>query len=169
MGDPPGNGGGRPPGSDAGKDAVMSLVALTQRPVHTVLGSHTVLEAAKRMCEHAVGALVVTDNDGTTPLGVVTDRDLVWMIAEGLDPKIAEVAQFARAPLHTVSVSDSVADAVRTMREHGVRRLPIVDGEHHLVGLVSLDDVLALLGQEMADVAATISGELAVERRITAT
>ena len=145
----------------------MSLVTFTQRPVYTVLGSHTMLEAAKRMCHHAVGALVVTDSDGTTPLGIITDRDIVWMITEGLDPKAAEVSQFARAPLHTVSVNETVAAAVHKMREHGVRRLPIVDGERRLVGLVSLDDVLTLMGQEMADIAATISGELAFEHRIT--
>ena len=96
----------------------------------------------------------------------MTDRDIVWMIAEGLDPKEAEVGQFMQAELQTVCVNDSLSDVTHKMREGGVRRLPIVDTERRLIGLVSLDDVLVLLGREMSDAAATISGEIEHERHI---
>jgi predicted transcriptional regulator len=88
------------------------------------------------------------------------------MVAEGLDPKLAQVGQFVHAPLHTVCVTESLSDAMRKMREHGVRRLPIVDGEGRLIGVVTLDDVLMLLGRELGDAAATIGSELEHERRI---
>jgi CBS domain-containing protein len=65
-----------------------------------------------------------------------------------------------------VSITDSLSDAMRAMREHGVRRMPIVDREARLLGIVSMDDVLVLLGQEFADAAATITSELQQERRI---
>jgi CBS domain-containing protein len=146
----------------------MSLAHLTQKPVYTVQPDDKVARAARLMCDHSVGALVITDASEVTPLGVITDRDIVWMIAEGLDPKVAEVGQFVHAPLHTVSITDSLSDAMRAMREHGVRRLPIVDREARLIGIVSMDDVLVLLGQELADAAATITGELQQERRIGA-
>jgi CBS domain-containing protein len=144
----------------------MSLTELTQKPLHTVEPSEKVAKAARLMCEHSVGALVITDASGSTALGVITDRDLVWMIAEGLDPREAEVGQFVHASLQTASVSDGLSDVIRKMREHGVRRLPIVDGEARLIGVVSFDDVLVLLGRELADAAGVITGELEHERRI---
>jgi CBS domain-containing protein len=90
------------------------------------------------------------------------------MIAEGLDPRVAEVGQFVHAPLHTARVTDSLSEVMHKMREHGVRRLPIVDQEARLIGMVALDDVLVLLGRELADAAGAITGELAHERRIGA-
>jgi CBS domain-containing protein len=144
----------------------MSLADLTQKPVYTVQPEDTVARAARLMCDHGVGALVITDPSGTTPLGLITDRDLVWMIAEGLDPKTAEVSQFVHSALQTVRVTDSLSDVTHKMREHGVRRLPILDQESRLIGLVSLDDLLVLLGRELADAAGAISGELAQEHRI---
>ena len=146
----------------------MSLAELTQKPVFTVEATDTVARAARLMCDHSVGALVISDDSGVTPLGVITDRDLVWMIAEGLDPQVAEVGQFVRSRLETVRVSDSLSEVTKKMREHGVRRLPIVDSEARLLGLISLDDVLVLLGRELADIAGTISGELEHERHIGA-
>jgi CBS domain-containing protein len=144
----------------------MSLTQLTMVPVRTVQPSTTVAEAARVMCDHAVGALVITDASEVTPLGIITDRDLVWMIAEGLDPRHATIDQFMRSSLQTVRIGESLADAARKMREHGVRRLPIVDQDGRLVGIVSLDDVLRLLGRELADVAAAIGSELEHERSI---
>jgi len=146
----------------------MSLTKLTQKPVYSVQPTDTVAKATPLMCDHSVGALVITDATGVTPLGVITDRDLIWMIAEGLDPQVAEVGQFVHAPLHTARVTDSLSEVTHKMREHGVRRLPIVDQEGRLIGLVSLDDVLVLLGRELADAAGAISGEMAHERRIGA-
>jgi CBS domain-containing protein len=144
----------------------MSLAELAQKALYTVTPTDKVARAARLMCEHSVGALVISDESGVTPLGVITDRDLVWMVAEGLDPKVAVVAQFVGAPLHTARVTDGLAEVTRKMREHGVRRLPIVDSENRLIGLVSLDDVLVLLGRELADVAGTITSEIEHERRI---
>ncbi|MBP1686907.1 MAG: hypothetical protein H6Q33_3050 [Deltaproteobacteria bacterium] len=144
----------------------MSLTELTRAAVRTIQPSATVAEAARLMCEQSVGALVITDASEVTPLGIITDRDLVWMMAEGLDARRATVEQFARSPLQTVHVSDSLSEATKKMRASGVRRLPIVDQEGRLIGLVSLDDILVLLGRELADVAATITTELEHERRI---
>jgi CBS domain-containing protein len=146
----------------------MSLVELTQRPVYSVRPDDEIAKAARLMCDRSVGALVITDASGTTPMGVLTDRDVVWMIAEGLDPKIAQVGQFVHAPLHTVSVTDSLTEVTRKMHEYGVRRLPIVDSEGRLIGVVTLDDVLMLLGRELAHATAAIGSELAHERGIGA-
>jgi CBS domain-containing protein len=146
----------------------MSLAELAQRPLVTVKPTDTLATAARLMCDRSVGALVITDDSGATPLGIITDRDLVWMVAERLDPSVAEVGQFVHSPLQTVRVSDSLTEVARTMRTHGVRRLPIVDTEQRLIGLVSLDDLLMRLGRELADVAGVVTAELEHERGIGA-
>jgi CBS domain-containing protein len=151
-----------------GPGEAMSLAALTQKPLVTVKPGDTLVTAARLMCDRSVGALVVTDDSGETPLGIITDRDLVWMVAERLDPKIAQVGQFVRAPLQTACITDSLETVARIMRTHAVRRLPIVDPEHRLVGLVSLDDLLVLLGRELADLTGVITGEIERERGIGA-
>lgn len=146
----------------------MLLADFMQKTVCTIQRAEKLASAARILCDHSIGALVITDSDGATPLGVITDRDIVWMVAEGLDPRVAEVSQFVQSPLRTACVTDSLSDVTRAMREHGVRRLPIVDPEGRLVGLVSLDDLVVLLGRELGDVAATIVSELEQERRIGA-
>lgn len=144
----------------------MSLARLTQIQVQTIQLSNTMAEAAQLMCRHSVGALVITDATAVTPVGVITDRDLVWMISEGLDPKEAIVGQFIRSSLHTIPVTAGLGEAVAKMREHGVRRLPIVDQEGRLLGIVSLDDIVVLLGKELADAAAAIQTEMGYEHRV---
>ena len=138
----------------------MSLLSFTHRPVSTIDLSSSVAEAARRMYQHGVGALVIVDASDGLPVGVFTDRDIVAMIADGKHPQEATVAQFPHAPLHVISMRESFDDALAKMRQHGVRRLPIVDEHGKLCGLVALDDLLVLLGNEMTDVAATITGEI---------
>lgn len=141
----------------------MSLEKLTRRPVRAIHPTCTITEAAREMVEFSVGALVITDPEDGAPVGIITDRDLVVLIAEGSDPRRATVEGLVRAPIRTVSVKETLHDATRRMHHHGVRRLPIVDEEGRLVGIVSLDDVLLLLGQEMADLAGTIEREIVQE------
>jgi CBS domain-containing protein len=144
----------------------VTLAELTHRPLRTIGPSCTIREAARRMIEHSVGALVITDPSGTTPLHIVTDRDLVVMLGEGLDPDQGTVDCLAYKPLQTIGIGASLADAARAMRAAGVRRLPIVDSERRLVGVVSLDDVLVALGREMSDVEKAIRSEIAHEREV---
>lgn len=141
----------------------MSLSRLARGSVATVEPSCTLSEAARHMTMLSVGALVIADAPGSRPVGIITDRDLVKMIGEGLDPKVATVAGFAGAPLETIGVGEPTSRALAAMREHGVRRLPIVDDQGRLAGIVSLDDVLLMLGEEMAAVADTIRREFESE------
>jgi len=144
----------------------MSLLAFTRKSVVTVQPETTILGAARLMMERCVGALVISDASGEVARGIVTDRDLLYMISEGMDPKTATVGCFAQPRLHTVRVDESVTDVTAAMRKHGVRRLPVVDAEGRLVGLVSLDDIVALLGRELGDVAGSLSEEFEHERRV---
>jgi CBS domain-containing protein len=131
--------------------------------VATAAPTCTLAEAARLMTMLSVGALVIADSPRGEPLGIVTDRDLVRKIGEGLDPRVATVDCFVGAALETLAVGQSPREAVALMRKRGVRRLPVVDERGHLAGIVSLDDILLTLGEELGDVAATIRKEFESE------
>jgi CBS domain-containing protein len=120
------------------------------RPVVTIDLNDTVEATACTMRDERVGCVVVTDRG--KPTGIVTDRDLALrVLAEGLEASvpIGSIATFA--PL-TVSIHDTVETASARMRNHGVRRLPIIDDDGRAVGIVTADDLLMLLGRELAAV-----------------
>ncbi|CAM5635778.1 CBS domain-containing protein OS=Streptomyces albaduncus OX=68172 GN=FHS32_002690 PE=4 SV=1 [Streptomyces griseoloalbus] len=111
---------------------------MTAAPV-TVGPQTSVAQAARLMRDHDLGAVLVTD-DGRLR-GLVTDRDLVVRsVAEGVDPEETTVVRACSEDLVTVRPDDELDLAVRLMREHAVRRVPVVDGEH-AVGVLSLGDV----------------------------
>jgi len=105
----------------------MSLSKLAQGSVATILPSCTVSEAARQMTMFSVGALVLVESPDGAPVGIITDRDIVKMIGEGLDPKMATVAGSVGGPLKTVTANEPTNQVVAPMRQNGVRRLPIVD------------------------------------------
>jgi CBS domain-containing protein len=128
----------------------MSLARFA-RPLATVASTDTVEVAAGTMRDRGVGSLLVV-RDGR-PQAIVTDRDLVLrVLAEGIDPGSARVGEFATYDPITVSLHEGIETAVERMRRHGVRRLPIVDDQGNAVGIVTADDLLVLLGAEIAGI-----------------
>ena len=117
----------------------------------------TVADAAKKMAQEDFGALPVC-KDGKLQ-GMVTDRDLVvGVLAEGRDPsatKVSEVIDLVEVV--TIGADDSVEDAIRTMKDHAVRRLPVIDGTD-LVGMVSQADIArAMPDAKVGDLVGAIS------------
>jgi len=107
----------------------------------------TLADAAAAMRRHDVGALPVCGDDDRLH-GMVTDRDIVVKcVADGGDPRVMRVSSLCDGTLVTVGVDASVDEVVRTMTEHRVRRLPVLDGER-LVGVVCQADVAAHLPPE---------------------
>jgi CBS domain-containing protein len=102
-----------------------------------------------------------------TPVGVVTDRDIiVGVIARGADPRALTVGDVMTPRPVVARESSSVSWAVRQMRGIGVRRLPVVDLADHLVGVLSLDNVLDAMAGELLDVAGSIRNERRIESEI---
>lgn len=101
----------------------------------------TVADAAEMMARSDLGALPVCDSSGKLN-GMITDRDLVVkVLAGGRDPNTTTVSDIADQPeVVTIGADDSAEEAIRTMKDHGVRRLPVIDGTQ-LVGIVSQADV----------------------------
>ena len=133
------------------------------RSVVTVPATATVADAAALMRKHHIGALVIVREAAgkTRPVGIVTDRDIVVeAVAARLDGDKVTVGEITQRALVTVDADASPAHAVREMTVSGVRRLPVVDAEGVLVGIVTLDDLLLDLVAPLVAI-----GELAARGR----
>jgi CBS domain-containing protein len=119
------------------------------------------------MRHHHVGTLVVVErmNGGKgVPVGIVTDRDVVIeVMATGLDPNAITVGDIMDRELVTARESEGVLETMQIMRYKGVRRLPIVDKDGRLVGIVSIDDLLEVLAEEFSELAKIMAREQARE------
>lgn len=125
--------------------------------------------AARLMRENHVGCLVIVDEvDGKRiVVGLLTDRDIVTgVVAAGLNPETLHVEDVMATDLVTAREEDSLIDLMRTMRRKGVRRIPVVAGQGELVGVVTLDDVLDILSQELGLLVAAINTEGQRERQM---
>ena len=111
---------------------------MTENP-ECVSGDTTVADAAKLMRDKDFGGILCKDGDEVS--GLLTDRDIaVRVVAEGKDPTSTTVSEVATTDLHTLSPDDSVEDAIKLVREHNVRRVPVVEGAEP-VGIVSIGDL----------------------------
>ena len=117
----------------------------------------SVTDAAKRLAELDVGAMPICGEDDRLK-GMVTDRDIVVkVLAQGRDPSSTTAGELGEGKPVTIGADDSIEEAIRTMKDHKVRRLPVIDG-HRLVGIVSQADVArAADEQEVGELVEAIS------------
>jgi CBS domain-containing protein len=102
--------------------------------------TESLVEAARKMVQLNVGALPICGQDNRLK-GMLTDRDIVVkVVAESRNPQDCKAGELAQGKPVTIGADDSVDEALRTMIEHKVRRLPVIDG-HDLVGIVSQADI----------------------------
>jgi CBS domain-containing protein len=141
---------------------------LCERQVVYTTRDTTIFVASKMMRRFHVGTLVVVDDvDGKpVPAGILTDRDIVIGInALDLDSKALTVGDAMSAELVTVRADEGLLEAAEIMRYKGVRRLPVVDSEGNLAGIVSIDDLLESLTEEMSEMARVLGRERELEIR----
>lgn len=121
----------------------------------TTAADDTVIAAANLLDTEGIGSLVV-ENDGTVE-GIVTDREIALAVAEH-EGDLSEVTVEAvmTEEVVTLQEDDESLNAARVMAETGIRRIPVVDTSESLVGLVSLDDIVALAGEQLDDAATVI-------------
>ena len=116
-------------------------------------------EAARLMRKHHVGSLIIViDRLGERfPAGILTDRDIVVAtIAKDLDPRGLTCGDVMSADLMTLREDASVADALALMRERGIRRMPVINQRGSLAGIITLDDLLSLVGAELNEFARVV-------------
>ena len=96
-----------------------------------------------------------------SPIGIVTDRDLVvYVLAERIDPGLLRADDLLRGELVTIDHREGIYDAIWHMRSKRVRRLPVVDAQCHLVGMLTMDDVTRFLAEELNDVSRIVPRQI---------
>jgi len=121
---------------------------MTKNPV-CCLQNETVLKAARMMKSENVGSIPVIENDQTKRLvGIVTDRDLTLkIIADGLDAESTKVDSVMTQKVVTCHTEDDLQQALDAMAEHQLRRIPIVDNDNRIVGIIAQADVATRVDQ----------------------
>ena len=130
----------------------MTISAICNREVITVQRDATILHVASLMRQYHVGDVVVIENhkDKTVPVGIVTDRDVVVeVVATELDSAVITAGDIMVHGLITIKENSGVLEAITLMSSKGIRRLPVVGDEGSLLGIITLDDLLLLLGKEL--------------------
>jgi CBS domain-containing protein len=140
-----------------------SIGEICSREVVFTTRETTVAAAAKLMRHHHVGSLVVVErlNGGKRlPVGIVTDRDIVVeLTAMDLDPAVITVGDIMGEPLVIARESEGLLETMEIMRYKGVRRLPIVGADGQLIGIVTIDDLLEVLAEQLTELAKVVARE----------
>lgn len=146
----------------------MSVGRICNRTTIIARKQDSVVETAKVMRENHVGSVIVVDDAGgaPTPIGIITDRDLVLeVIAAELDPETVTAGDLVASELVAAREDDSLWDTMQRMQAHGVRRMPVVDPQGHLIGIITVDDLLELLSLELNELTQVIAREHAREEK----
>ena len=123
----------------------MSLRKITKKKVVTVRPDDTVVKAAKLMEEKNVGSVVVVEN--RKPVGILTDRDIaIRVVAKKADINSILVKDVMTKNIVTGRDNQRVAELAKVMHENGIRRVPIVNKKGMLSGIITLDDLLYMMG-----------------------
>jgi CBS domain-containing protein len=137
----------------------MSVGRICTRVVATASALETIRTAAERMEAHNVGTVVVVGSEGS-PQGILTDRDIALRcVAKGRDPDDTRVGDLMTRPVRFVHLASPIESALEAMKKGSVRRLAVVDDDGMLVGIVTLDDVLDLVMEEVETIGAIVRRE----------
>lgn len=136
----------------------MAIKDMARQDVVTVTPGTSAVAVGRTMVDENVGSVVVVE-DGE-PAGIVTDRDLAAkVVAEDADPAAHTAADLMVEDLFTVPETEGIYDVLEAMKDAGVRRVPLIDGDGGLTGIVTLDDFLVLLSSEFENVSGVVQSE----------
>ena len=133
----------------------MRVSEYCNREVVVLEQDESVTEAARIMREYHVGDVVVvrTQQGRNFPVGILTDRDIALeIVAKSADPQNVSARDAMSYELVTVNEDDDLMHAIEIMRDKGIRRLPVVDLDETLVGILTVDDVLDLFSEVFIDI-----------------
>jgi CBS domain-containing protein len=148
----------------------MNAGSVCKRGVITVAPTDDLIAAAHVMREKHVGFLIVSEGPSARSsrvVGVLTDRDIVVaVLAQEVDARALKVGDvMTRDPL-LIEEGQSIEAVLRHMREAGVRRVPVVDRSGALTGVLSIDDVLEMIAEQLLNIAGSIRNEQRMERAV---
>jgi len=134
----------------------MGLMKCCREQVVAVSPDTPVVDVARIMKEKNVGSVIVVSGD-RRPLGILTDRDLVIrVLAREKNPQAVRTEEVMTRDVITFPDSMGIYEAIQKMTDKGIRRMPVVDGAGILIGIVTMDDMIHMLGEEMALIAKNI-------------
>jgi len=134
----------------------MGIVKCCREQVVAVSPDTPAVEGARIMGEKNVGSVVVVTGDNR-PAGIVTDRDLaIRVTAQERNPGEVRVSDILTRDVITFQDSMGIYEAIQKMTAEGIRRMPVVDDGGRLIGIVTMDDIVRMLGEEMAAIAKNI-------------
>lgn len=136
----------------------VALEEIVQSDVEVAERDTPVSSAVEQMKSEDVGSIIAVDND-QKPIGIVTDRKIALALEETPDIGQREVSELLQDEVITGSADMSVFDAINQLNENSIRRLPIVDDDGTLEGIVTLDDLLVLLATELNTAAEIIKNQ----------
>jgi CBS domain-containing protein len=140
----------------------MSIGEFCNREVIISNREDSILEAAKLMRQYHVGDVVVVEqhDDKRMPIGILTDRDIVVeIVARETDPSSISVGDAMSYELLTVNENEQLTDLVQKMHGKGVRRVPVVDADGGLIGIVTIDDLIDLLAEQLNSLVGLVQRE----------
>jgi CBS domain-containing protein len=146
----------------------MTVGRICTRVVAVARRGEPLAAAAQRMLDQHVGSLVVVDDHGggAFPVGIVTDRDVLRaQLHRDADLNLLNVGDALSSDPLVVRDSDTLAAAIDALQARGVRRAPVIDDSGALVGLLALDDALAALAAQLAQVARLVGHQRQAEAR----
>jgi CBS domain-containing protein len=133
----------------------MRVGEYCNREVVVIEQDASITETAQIMREYHVGDVVIvrSQHGKQIPIGILTDRDIVLeIVARSADPETVCAGDAMSYELTTVTEDDDLMHAIEIMRDKGIRRLPVVDLDEALIGILTIDDVLDLLGEVFIDI-----------------
>lgn len=128
----------------------------------------TITEVAKLMREFHVGDVVVIEKDGdfVRPVGIITDRDIVAnLVAKGVDLDTATAGEVMSTKLIMAQESEGIWVTLQRMRQKGIRRIPVINQDGGLEGILAVDDVLELLAEELTLLSQVVDQEQEREKK----
>lgn len=146
----------------------MNAGEICNREVVIVSRDQTILDAAKIMRQYHVGDVVVVDEQGgeRVPVGILTDRDIVIeIVAQDLNAGDVQIGDAMSFDLLTALEEDEILETLKRLRGRGIRRIPVVNKQGGLEGIIAVDDLLDLLAEQVGDLVGLIATEQRQEQK----
>lgn len=140
----------------------MSVGEFCNREVVVADKNASLVEIAQLMREHHVGCVVITASqaENKVPTGIITDRDIVLeIVAPRLDLEAVAVGDIMSSDLLLAREVDGLWETLKRMRSRGVRRVPVINDEQVLVGILTVDDILEILANEFSELVTLMNKE----------
>jgi len=138
----------------------MNVGEICTREVVIVNRNDSVLEAARLMRQYHVGDVIVIDRkaEQNIPAGILTDRDIVIeLVAKEVDAASVSAGDIMSNDLLTAIEDDDLTELIQKMQIRGVRRAPVLNNQGELVGIVSKDDLIELIGEQLSSLVTLVN------------